>query len=242
MFGKKCSITNVYYPMNADDLKFQDSGYIGNIAASNTIWVETYGTRRKKGNVKKSTSLRHIAPIDYNEGSTNENEEEDIRSDEEIFDYQFISDIPTSSYKKDKKATPKRHSSSEPSPSSYLKPAAKRQIKSETVAKGKKKREILELVDSESDNSLLLGGKKPKKLDDMDLIKQQLKATQDQYAQMSNLILNLTTQLASKPAAKPEPETLPKKDIAPKKDDTQNIDSSTKNNTLKDTDDDEADV
>jgi hypothetical protein len=54
-------------------------------------------------------------------------------------------------------------------------------------------------------------------MDDMDLIKQQLKATQDQYAQMSNLILNLTTQLASKPAAKPEPDTLPKKDIPQKK-------------------------
>jgi hypothetical protein len=51
----------------------------------------------------------------------------------------------------------------------------------------------------------------------MDLIKQQLKVSQDQYAQMSNLILNLTTQLASKPAAKPESETSPKKDIAPKR-------------------------
>jgi hypothetical protein len=73
-------------------------------------------------------------------------------------------------------------------------------------------------------------------MDDMDLIKQQLKATQDQYAQMSNLILNLTTQLASKPAAKSDPETLPKKD------DTQKIDSSMTNITSKDTDDDEVDV
>ena len=79
-------------------------------------------------------------------------------------------------------------------------------------------------------------------MDDMDLIKQQLKATQDQYAQMSNLILNLTTQLASKPAAKPEPDTLPKKDIPQKKDDTEKIDNSMNKDTLKDTDDEEADV
>ena len=79
-------------------------------------------------------------------------------------------------------------------------------------------------------------------MDDMDLIRQQLKATQDQYAQMSNLILNLTTHLASKPAAIPEPDTLPKKDIPPKKDDTEKIDSSMKKDTLKDTDDEEADV
>ena len=62
--------------MSNDDLKYQDSGIIGNIAASNAIWVETYGPRRKKGNVKKSASLRHVAPIDYNEGSNNEDEEE----------------------------------------------------------------------------------------------------------------------------------------------------------------------
>jgi hypothetical protein len=80
---------------------------MGNIAASNTIWVETYGSRRKKGNVPKSTALGHIAPIDYNEGSNNEDEEENIGSDEELFDYQFHSDIPTSSYKKDQKPTPK---------------------------------------------------------------------------------------------------------------------------------------
>ena len=224
--------------MSHDDLKYQDSGIIGNIAASNAIWVETYGTRRKKGNHKKTDSLRHVAPIDYNEGSNNEDEEENIGSDEKLFDYQFHSDIPTSSYKKDQKLTPKRRSSSEPSPSSYLKPAAERQIKSETAAKGKKKREILELDDSESDNSLLLGNKRSKQMDEMDLIKQQLKATQDQYAQMSNLILNLTTQLASKPAAEPDPETLPKRDTTPKKDDTQKIDSSMKNITSKDTDDD----
>jgi len=210
---------------------------MGNIAASNAIWVVTYGTRRKKGNVPKSTALRNIAPIDYNEGSNNEDEEENIGSDEELFDYQFHSDIPTSK-KKGQKPTPKRRSSSEPSPSSYLKPAAERQIKSETAAKGKKKREILELDDSESDNSLLLGNKRAKQMDDMDLIKQQLKATQDQYAQMSNLILNLTTQLASKPAAKPDPETLPKRDTTPKKDDTQKIDISMTNITSKDTDDD----
>ena len=93
--------------MSHDDLKYQDSGIIGNIVASNAIWAETYGTRRKKGNRKKSDSLRHVAPIDYNEGSNNEDEEENIGSDEELFDYQFHSDIPTSSYKKDQKPTPK---------------------------------------------------------------------------------------------------------------------------------------
>jgi hypothetical protein len=92
--------------MNTDDLKFQDSAYIGNIAASNPIWVETYGTRRKKGNVTKSTFLHNIAPIDYNEGSKIEDEEEDIGSDEELFDFQSHSNIPTSSYKKDQKPTP----------------------------------------------------------------------------------------------------------------------------------------
>jgi hypothetical protein len=182
MFGDKCSITSLYYPVNNDDLKFQDSAYMGNIAASNAIWVETYGTRRKKGNVPKSTALHHIAPIDYNEGSNNEDKAENIGSDEELFDNQLHSDIPTSSYKKDQNPTPKRRSSSEPSPSSYLKPAAKRIIKSETVARGKKKREILELDDSESDKSLLLGNKRAKQMDDMDLFKQQLKATHDQYA------------------------------------------------------------
>ena len=222
--------------MSQDDLKYQDSGIIGNIAASNAIWVETYGTRRKKGNRKKSDSLRHVAPIDYNERSNEENEEEIFGSDEEGFDYQFHSDIPTSSHKKDKKATPKRLSSSEPSPSSFLKPAPKQKIKSEPAAKGKKKREILELDDSDSDDSLLLENKKTKQMDDMDLIKEQLKATQDQYAQINKLITNLTTQLASKPAPKPDPEPLPKRDPTPKND------ISMTNITSKDTEDDEAEL
>ena len=238
MFGHKSSITSLHYPVVNDDLKFQDSAYMGNIAASNAIWVRTYGTRRKKGNVPKSTALHNIAPIDYNEESNNEYEEENKGSDEELFNYQFHPDIPTSSLKKDQKPTPKRRSSSEPSPSTSLKPAAKRQNKPATAAKGNKKREILELDDSESDNGVSLGKKRTKQMDDMDLIKEQLKATQDQYAQMSNLILNLTTQLASKPAAKQDPETLPKRDTTPKKDDTQKIDSSMKNITSKDTDDD----
>ena len=227
--------------MSHDDLKYQDSGIIGNIAASNAIWVETYGTIRKKGNRKKSDFLRHVAPIDYNEGSNEENEEEVFGSDEEGFDYQFHSDIPTSSHKKDKKATPKRLSSSDPSPSSFLKPAPKQKIKSEPAAKGKKKREILELLNSDSDDSLLLGKKKPKQMDDMDLIKEQLKATQDQYAQINKLITNLTTQLASKPAPKPDPEPLPKRDTTPKTDDTHKKDISMTNITSKDTEDDDVD-
>ena len=75
MFGHKSSITSLHYPVVHDDLKFQDSAYMGNIAASNAIWVRTYGTRRKKGNVPKSTALSNIAPIDYNEESNNEYEE-----------------------------------------------------------------------------------------------------------------------------------------------------------------------
>ena len=73
-------------------------------------------------------------------------------------------------------------------------------------------------------------------MDDMDLIKEQLKATQDQYAQINKLITNLTTQLASKPAPKPDPEPLPKRDTTPKND------ISMTNITSKDTEDDEAEL
>ena len=241
MFGHKSSITSLHYPVVHDDLKFQDSAYMGNIAASNAIWVRTYGTRRKKGNVPKSTALRNIAPIKYNEESNDEYEDKNKGSDEELFNNQIHPDIPTSSLTKDQKPTPKRRSSSEPSPSTSLKPAPKQKIKSEPAAKGKKKREILELLNSDSDDSLLLGKKKPKQMDDMDLIKEQLKATQDQYAQINKLITNLTTQLASKPAPKPDPEPLPKRDTTPKKDDTHKKDISMTNITSKDTEDDDVD-
>ena len=78
-------------------------------------------------------------------------------------------------------------------------------------------------------------------MDDMDLIKEQLEATQDQYAQINKLITNLTTQLASKPAPKPDPEPLPKRDTTPKKDDTHKMDISMTNITSKDTEDDDVD-
>ena len=52
----------------------------------------------------------------------------------------------------------------------------------------------------------------------MELIKEQLKVTQEQYAQMSKHIIELYNQLISKPAVTSDPETtLPIKEIAPKK-------------------------
>ncbi len=78
--------------------------------------------------------LRNIAPINYNEGSNEEEEEEDIE-DEEVATYQYNTNIPTfSSYAK-KSTTPKSHSPPDLSPSFLRKPTSKRPIKSEGVAK-----------------------------------------------------------------------------------------------------------
>lgn len=231
--------------MNFSDAKLQDSSVIGNIAASNAVWVKTFGDRRKKGNIKKVSSLRQIAPINYNEGSNEEEEEEDYDiEEEEVTSDQYNTEFPTfSSYAKKKSTTPKSHSPPQLSPSSLRKPTTNKSIKSETVTKTQKKRKTLDLEESESDNSILMVEKLPKKSDEMELIKQQLRMTQEQYSQMNNLILTLTTQLASKPAAKPEPETTsPKKEIAPKGDGSHKMDSSLKEDTSKDTDEDEVDM
>ena len=77
----------------------------------------------------------------------------------------------------------------------------------------------------------------------MELIKEQLKVTQEQYAQMSKHVISLHIQLTSKPAVKSDPETTsPKKEIALKKDDAQKKDTSLKEDTLKDTDEDGVDL
>ncbi len=77
----------------------------------------------------------------------------------------------------------------------------------------------------------------------MKLIKEQLKVTQEQYAQMSKHIISLQTQLTSKPAVKSDPETTSlKREIALKKDDAQKKDTSLKEDTLKDTDEDGVDL
>lgn len=90
--------------MNFSDTKLQDSSVIGNIAASNAVWVKTFGDRRKKGNIKKVSSLRQIAPINYNEGSNEEEEEEDYDiEEEEVTSDQYNTEFPTfSSYAKKK--------------------------------------------------------------------------------------------------------------------------------------------
>jgi hypothetical protein len=155
MFGKKCCVSTLFYPINPDDSRLQDSSYIGNIAASNAVWVKTFGNRRKKGNIKKATSLRNIALINYNEGSNDEDEEEDLEYEKDAA-YQYNTNIPTfSSYAKKSSTIPKRHSSLEPSPSSLRKPKSKRPIKSEGVAQAQKKTKILDLDESESNNSIL---------------------------------------------------------------------------------------
>jgi hypothetical protein len=60
---------------------------------------------------------------------------------------------------------------------------------------------------------------------------------------MSKHIINLTTQLTSKPAAKPEPETTsPKKEISPKMDYTLKKDIFLKEDTSKYIDEDKADL
>ncbi len=88
-----------------------------------------FGTKRREGNIKKTASLRNIAPINYNEGSNdNEEEEEDVEEEGGVA-YQNNTDIPTVfSYARKSSTTPKRHSSLEPFPSSLQNPHQKRQL------------------------------------------------------------------------------------------------------------------
>jgi hypothetical protein len=69
---------------------------------------------------------------------------------------------------------------------------------------------------------------------DMELIKEQLKVTQEQYAQMSKHIIELYNQLISNSAVTSDPETtLPIKEIAPKKEGTMKKATSLKDDTSK---------
>jgi hypothetical protein len=218
MLGKKCSVSELFYVINPDERKLLDSSYIGNIAASNAVWVITFGARRKKGNIKKTASLRNIAPVNYSEGSNDDDEEEYIEEEGGVA-YQYHTHIPNvSTFAKKLKTILKRHSSPEPSPSSSQKTLSKRTNKHDPASKTNKKRKILDLDESGSNNSILEVKILPKKDQDMKLIKEQLKVTQEQYAKMSKHILELHNQLTSKPAVKSDPETTsPIKEIAPKR-------------------------
>ena len=77
----------------------------------------------------------------------------------------------------------------------------------------------------------------------MDLIWEQLRITQEQYAQMSKHIIELYNQLISKPAVTSDPETtLPIKEIAPKKDGTMKKATSLKDDTSNISDEDYVDL
>ncbi len=52
MFRRKCAITTFYYPMAESKLS-ENSTFMGNFAASNAIWVKSFGIKRRKGNTKK---------------------------------------------------------------------------------------------------------------------------------------------------------------------------------------------
>jgi hypothetical protein len=73
----------LFYAINPDERKLLDSSYIGNIAASNAVWVMKFGTRRKKGNIKKIPSLRNITPITkkdtlLKEDTSKDSDEDDV--------------------------------------------------------------------------------------------------------------------------------------------------------------------
>ena len=85
--------------------------------------------------------------------------------------------------------------------------------------------------------------KLPKNDHNMELIKEQLKVTQEQYAQMSKHIIELYNQLTSKPAVTSDPETTsPIKEIAPKKDGKMKKATSLKDDTSKESDEDDVDL
>jgi hypothetical protein len=37
MFGRRCSVSDLYYSINPDENRLQDTSYIGDSAASNTV-------------------------------------------------------------------------------------------------------------------------------------------------------------------------------------------------------------
>jgi hypothetical protein len=134
MFGRKCAITTFYYPMAESKL----SAFMGNIAASNAIWVKSFGIKRRKGNTKKTTSnLRFMAPVNYNK-SFNKEEEVDVEVGE--FQCQYHPNITTSSSVARKSSSAGiGYSSKEPSPSSAKKGTYKRQLHAADDKKPKKK-------------------------------------------------------------------------------------------------------
>ncbi len=85
--------------------------------------------------------------------------------------------------------------------------------------------------------------KLPKNDQDMELIKEQLKVTQEQYAQMSKHILEHYNHLTYKPAVKSDLETTsPIKEIAPKKEGTMKKATSLKDDTSKESYKDDVDL
>jgi hypothetical protein len=124
---------------------------MGNIAASNAVWVNTFGTKRRKGNNKKpSSNLRRITPVDYNEGS-NDDEDEDIKEDSGIpYQYKLKKATSSSSVKKSC-ATLRGYSSPEPSPSFSQKATSKRQLNPDDEAKKNKKKKDLDQDESGGD-------------------------------------------------------------------------------------------
>ncbi len=126
--------------------------------------------------LRKQASLKHITPINYNEGSNNDNEEEDIEEEGGVA-YQYNTDISTvTSYarKSSNKAFISRVS-----PSSLQNKPSKRPIKPDGAAKAQRKRKNLDLNESGSDNSTLEVKKLQKKDPETELIKEQLKVTQE---------------------------------------------------------------
>ncbi len=102
----------------------------------------TFGTRRKKGNIKKMASLRNITLIDYNEGSNDDDDEEYIEEEGGVV-YQHRTNIPNVSMYAWKSSTaPKRHSSPETSPSSFQKPPSKSLVKPGPATKAQRKRKF----------------------------------------------------------------------------------------------------
>jgi hypothetical protein len=207
---------------------------MGNIAASNAIWVKSFGIQRRKGNTKKTTSnLRFMALINYNE-SSNEEEEEEVDVEVGAFQYQYHPNITTSSSVANKSSnTSIGYSSKESSPSSAKKGTKKCQLQAADDKKPTKKERKLDLNSSDSDNSILdtTPSNTPKKKSEMDKMKEQLKQNQTHYDELHKMIQALTQQMLPKPEVKPNPEL-----SSPKKDNSNN------NNDLKDDDENGIDM
>ncbi len=169
---------------------------MGNIAASNAIWVNSFGIQRRKGNTKKATSnLRFMAPINYNENESSNEEEEDVNVEVGAFQYQYRPNKkPSSSFAKKSSHASIGYSSKESSPSSAKKVAKKHQLQAVDDKKATKKQKAMDLNCSDSDKSILETklSSTPKKKSEMDKMKEQLKQSQAQFDQMQKMIQALT--------------------------------------------------